>query len=198
MDHQGGLDYILGVYQNFTLLLPNDWNISGKASISNKDETYSCGYSYRHKNTQLIKEHTKIADGIHIIATTSPLVGTTWGYPPNEQQPRFFGLPELSLALESDNGQVMLISGCSHSKIEEIVKETKKHLGKDISLVIGGFHHIPYSSEYVTMIAKMMKDELGVAKVGCSHCTGEKAVKIFQDIYKENYCAAGLGSRLII
>ncbi len=198
MDHKGGLDYILDVYQNFTLLLPNDWNIGGKASFFNKDETYSRGYHYRHKNTQFIKEHTEIADGIHIIATTSPLVGTTWGYPPNEKQPRFFGLPELSLALESTNGQVTLISGCSHSKIEEIVKATKQHLGKDVSLVIGGFHYIQYSSEYVTTIAKMMKNDLGVVKIACSHCTGEKAVKIFQDIYKENYCAAGLGSRLDI
>jgi len=198
MDHKGGLDYVLGKYKDFILYLPNDWNIGGKASIFNKDESYSRGYHYRHKNTQFTKEHTEIADRIHIIATTSPLVGTTWGYPPNEKQPRFFGLPELSLALESNNGQVTLISGCSHSKIEEIVKETKKHLGKDVSLVIGGFHHMPYSSEYVTMIAKMMKNELGVVKVACSHCTGDKAVKIFQDIYKENYCAAGLGSKLVI
>ena len=195
-DHIGGLDYFMDVHPNFTLLLPNDWHIGGEASIL--EESYSRGYNYRHKNTQFITDHTEIAVGMHIIATTSPIVGISWGYPPNEDKPLFIGLPELSLALENNNGQFTLVSGCSHSKIEEIVKVTKQHLGKNVSLVIGGFHHIPYSSDYVTSIANMMKDELGVEKIACSHCTGEKAIKIFQDIYKENYCAAGLGSRLLL
>ncbi|MFC1541923.1 MBL fold metallo-hydrolase [Candidatus Latescibacterota bacterium] len=193
-DHIGGLDYFMDVNPHFTLLLPNDGNIGGETSIL--DKTYSRGYNYRHKNTQFITDHTDIAVGMHIIATTSPIVGTSWGYPPNEDKPLFTGLPELSLALESKNGQFTLVSGCSHSKIEEIVKVTKQHLGKDVSLVIGGFHHIPYSSEYVTSIAKMMKDELGVEKIACSHCTGEEAVKTFQDIYKDDFCDSGLGSRL--
>jgi 7,8-dihydropterin-6-yl-methyl-4-(beta-D-ribofuranosyl)aminobenzene 5'-phosphate synthase len=196
-DHIGGFDYLLKINPDFKLFLPNDSSLGETSELNAAmDKKFTRGYPFRHSNTEFVSEHKKIATGINLITTTSPIVGTLWGYPPYHKEPRFFGLPELSLALENEDGKVTLISGCSHSKIEEIVKETKQHLGKDVSLVIGGFHHIPYSSEYVTSIAKMMKDELGVEKIACSHCTGEKAVKIFQDIYKENYCAAGLGSRL--
>jgi len=42
----------------------------------------------------------------------------------------------------------------------------------------------------------MMKDEMGVMYVAPTHCTGEEAIKIFKDLYKENFRYFGLGSRL--
>ena len=107
-------------------------------------------------------------------------------------------MPELSLALESEDEKVSLISGCSHSKIEEIIKETREYLGKNISLVAGGFHHIPYPPNYIFNIAKMMKDELGVKHAAPTHCTGEKAIEIFKEVYKENFHYFGLGSSLLL
>jgi 7,8-dihydropterin-6-yl-methyl-4-(beta-D-ribofuranosyl)aminobenzene 5'-phosphate synthase len=196
-DHIGGFDYLLKINPDFKLFLPNDSSLGGTSELNAAmDKKLTRGYLFRHSNTQFVKEHTEIAKGVYLIATSSPLSGGFSKYPPYEDEPRFWGLPELSLALENEDGQVTLISGCSHSKIEEIVKETKQHLKKEVNLVIGGFHHSPYSSEYVTSIAKMMKDELGVEKIACSHCTGEEAVKIFQDIYKGNFRNSGLGSRL--
>ncbi|MBN1294330.1 MAG: MBL fold metallo-hydrolase, partial [Candidatus Latescibacteria bacterium] len=111
MDHKGGLDYFLDAYEDYTLYLPNEWNIGGPfPTIFKKDGTYARGYSYRHRNTQYVIEHTEISNGIHIIATESPIIGTSWGYPPHEEKPLFMGLPELSLALENGTGQVILIS----------------------------------------------------------------------------------------
>ena len=199
LDHINGFDYFLNVNRDFTFYLPNDVHIGGSyGSLTQRDNKYPRGYRYRHIDSHFITKHTEIAPGIHILATKSPIIGTSWGYPPNEDKPLFIGLPELSLALNRQDNTICLISGCSHSKIEEIVKETKHHLDQEISLVIGGFHHIPYSDDYVSTIAIMMRDELGVEQVACSHCTGEKAVKIFKDIYKKNYCAGGLGSRLML
>jgi len=199
LDHINGFDYLLKINREFTFYLPNDAHIGGShQKFTEKDRTYPRGYRYRHENSHFVTAHKEIGAGIHIIATTSPLSGKFSKYPPNENQPSLSGMPELSLALERGDGTVCLVSGCSHSKIEEIVKAAKQHLGKEVSLVIGGFHHFPYSSEYVTAIAKMMKDDLGVKKVACSHCTGEEAVKIFQDLYKNDYCGAGLGSSLLI
>ncbi len=196
-DHIGGFDYLLKVNPDFKLFLPNDVNIGGKAEFyADMDRKYPRGYRYRHPNTEFVTEHTEIAPGVVLIATTSPLAGSFWKYPPYENETRFNEMPELSLALEGEDGQVSLISGCSHSKIEEIIKETKKYLGKNVLLVIGGFHQSPYSSDYITNIAKMMKDELGVRHVAPTHCTGEEAIKIFKDIYKENFHYFGLGSRL--
>jgi len=199
LDHIGGFDYVLDVNRDFAFYLPNELNLGGThPSLDELDSRYPRGYRYHHKNSHFIKKNTEIAPGMHIIATSSPLLGSFSKYPPNEKNPQLTELPEISLALERNDGSVCLISGCSHSKIEEIVKETRRHLGKEISLVIGGFHHNPFSSEYVTAIARMMKDELGVKKCACSHCTGEKAVAIFRDIYGDNYIRGGLGSSLTI
>jgi len=198
-DHIGGFDYLLKVNPDFKLFLPNDVNLGGESKLyADMDRKYLRGYLYRHTNTEFVGEHTEIAPGVVLIATTSPLVGGFWKYPPYENEPRFNEMPELSLALEDEDGQVNLISGCSHSKIEEIIKETKKYLGKNISLVIGGFHQSPYSPDYITNIAKMMKDELRVKHVAPTHCTGEEAIKIFKDLYRENFHYFGLGSRLSI
>ena len=192
-DHVGGFDYLLKVNPDFKLFLPND------SHLGNKDRRtgYTRGYLYRHPDTELVEEHAEIAPGVVLIATTSPSLGNFWHkYPPHEDEPRLTELPELSLALEGEDGRVTLISGCSHSKIEEIVKETKEHLGKNVSLVIGGFHLGPYSPDYVSNIAKVMKDELEVEQVAPTHCTGEEAIEIFKGLYKENFHYFGLGAGL--
>lgn len=199
VDHIGGFDYLLKVNPDFKLFLPNDMSLAGKAEFyAEMDRKYPRGYLYRHPNTELVEEHTEIAPGVVLVATTSPLVGKFWKYPPYENEPSFWEMPELSLALEGEDGQIALISGCSHSKIEEIIKETKKYLGKNVSLVVGGFHHLPYSSDYIHNIAKMMKDELEVKYIAPTHCTGEKAIEIFKDVYKDNFHYFGLGSRLSV
>ncbi|MCE5249902.1 MBL fold metallo-hydrolase [bacterium] len=208
-DHIFGFDYFLKVNRDFTFYVPNDFTLGGKMTVkvpalksgsgtAEADKEYPCGFMYRHPNTTMVEGHTDIGDGIHLITTSSPLTGWFNKYPPNETEPLFIGLPELSLALDRPDGQVTLISGCSHSKIEEIVKETKKHLGKNVALVIGGFHHAPYSADHVVTVAKMLKDELGVRQVATSHCTGQKAVGIFKDVYKDDFLRAGLGSRLAL
>ena len=206
-DHIYGFDYLLKVNRKFTFYVPNDFFLGGALPVNvlparfekrfaDSDKKNASGFQYRHANTHIVAGHTEIAEGMHLIATLSPSTGRFNKYPPFENEPQLNGLPELSLALSRSDGQITLISGCSHSKIEEIVKETKKHLGKNVALVIGGFHHAPYSNEYVAATAKTLKDELGVQQVAASHCTGEKAVGIFKEIYRENFLDSGLGARL--
>jgi len=206
-DHIFGFDSLLKINRSFAFYLPNDPNLGGILTMNelpagfekrkaSDGKQYTTGFVYRHANSRMVAKHSEIADGAHLIATSSPLVGYFSKYPPNEKEPLLLGLPELSLALVREDGRATLISGCSHSKIEEIVKAAKAYLGKDVALVIGGFHHAPYSDEYVAAIAKMLKDDLGVEKVAASHCTGEKARAIFKEIYKDDFLNAGLGSRL--
>ncbi len=207
-DHIFGFDYFLKVNRDFTFYVPDGFDtgakISGKtlqttgSKSARLDKEFSNGFLYRHPNTHIVEGHMDIADGIHLIATSSPLTGLFSKYPPNENEPLFVGLPELSLALDREDGQVSLISGCSHSKIENIVSEAQKHLGKKVALVIGGFHHGPYSRDYITTIAKMLKNELGVRQVATSHCTGPKAVEIFKDVYGDDFLGSGLGSRIAL
>lgn len=119
------------------------------------------------------------------------MLGDFWKYPPHEDQPELTGIPELSLALKTSKG-VVLIVGCSHSRVEDIVLETKKRLNANVELVAGGFHRMPYSAEYITRLAQNLKADLGVTRIAPSHCTGVTACKIFKEVYGENYSYAGL------
>ncbi|WP_332635183.1 hypothetical protein, partial [Halalkalibacter flavus] len=85
---------------------------------------------------EFINKSKEISPGITLIFTRSPLLGDWSKYPPNEDEPRMSSMPELSLALNTDNGQIVIV-GCSHSKVKEIVKETNDFLKKEIDLVTG-------------------------------------------------------------
>ena len=80
--------------------------------------------------------------------------------------------------------------------IEKIIQETKRQLGENVSLVIGGFHLLPYSSEYASSITRMVKEDLEVRRVAPTHCTGDTARAIFKEIYQEDYLYFGLGTKL--
>jgi len=78
--------------------------------------------------------------------------------------------------------------------VESIVRETKSFLDRDLGLVLGGYHLLPYTSDEVRGIASRMKNELGVSAVAPAHCTGHVGFRVFSEVFGTNYRAAGLGS----
>jgi 7,8-dihydropterin-6-yl-methyl-4-(beta-D-ribofuranosyl)aminobenzene 5'-phosphate synthase len=157
---------------------------------------YKPGDRFHGTNQEFVPASREIAPGIYLIVTRSVMMGDFNAYPPNEPgHPDLAGFPELSLALKTEKG-VVLITGCSHSKVEEIIRATKQFLGGPIELVEGGFHLFPYG-DYISKVARRMKDELGVRRVAPAHCTGNLAFKIFRDVYGDNYNYAGLESEVM-
>ncbi|MBS3819673.1 MBL fold metallo-hydrolase [bacterium] len=100
-------------------------------------------------------------------------------------------IKEQSLILDTDKGLVV-ITGCSHPGIIKILEQSKEVLQKNIYLVFGGFHLINKSEEEINEIISRFK-ELGVTKVGATHCTGKKAINLFKKAYKENFIQMGVG-----
>jgi 7,8-dihydropterin-6-yl-methyl-4-(beta-D-ribofuranosyl)aminobenzene 5'-phosphate synthase len=153
-------------------------------------------------NVEYVMENTEIADGIKLIATTSPFLGYFNKYPnldpesnPTDSEANFIGLPELSLVLDNADGQVLIV-GCSHSTVEAIVKEAIKHSKKKIELVMGGYHLLPYRSKELIELALRLKDDLGVERVAPAHCTGHLAFNIFSETFGSNFIFAGLGAEI--
>jgi|GEM_PF-2552573 len=192
-DHTAGIDYLLEVNPSVRLYVPRDGSF-GYPMEEGKE--YRPGYRYQTDNMVFVGENTEIEEGVHLIHTTSPHTGSFSRYPPHEDEPMLFNLPELSLALETESGDIVVISGCSHSGIEKIVKEAMRATGADVELVTGGFHLGPYSAEYVTELAHMMKDELAVHRAAPTHCTGDEAIEIFRQIYGADFVEIGLGTRI--
>lgn len=193
-DHTAGLDYLLEVNPSVRLYVPQD----GYLGYDVQDgKEYRPGYRYKSDNMEFVGANREVEDGVHLVFTTSPHIGYFSRYPPNQDEPQLMGLPELSLALETESGELVLISGCSHSGIEEIVKEAKQTVGSDVALVTGGFHLIPYSAEQITQLANTMKDELEVRRAAPTHCTGDEGVAIFEIVFGEYCVKAGLGTRIV-
>jgi 7,8-dihydropterin-6-yl-methyl-4-(beta-D-ribofuranosyl)aminobenzene 5'-phosphate synthase len=76
--------------------------------------------------------------------------------------------------------------------IVEIVKKAKQMLNKDVYLVLGGFHLLELSDSQVQRIIQQLRD-LGVRKVGPSHCTGDRAIELFKQEYREDFVPIGVG-----
>ena len=98
---------------------------------------------------------------------------------------------EHSLILDTPKGLV-IVAGCSHQGIVNILKKAKEILDKEIYLVFGGFHLMRHSDEQVKEIIQEFKN-LGVKKCGATHCTGDRAIALFKEAFGENYVPMGVG-----
>jgi 7,8-dihydropterin-6-yl-methyl-4-(beta-D-ribofuranosyl)aminobenzene 5'-phosphate synthase len=100
-------------------------------------------------------------------------------------------IKEQSLVLNTSKGLVV-VTGCAHPGIVGIVKRAREVIDKKIYLVCGGFHLLSKSEDEINKIISQFKD-LGVMKVGATHCTGDKAIELFKKAYKENFVRMGVG-----
>ena len=101
-------------------------------------------------------------------------------------------LKEQSLIIDAKIG-LIIITGCSHPGIVNIVKKAKEILNKNVYLVLGGFHLMAYSEKDVKKIIQQLK-EIGVEKIGPSHCTGGRPIELFEEAWKENFYNLGCGA----
>ncbi len=220
-DHIGGFDYLIALNPNVKIYLPNDFFSLGAPikfpfketepeirKILPKEEQYFGGENviegmitvptgrFWKSNIEYLTEAKEVAPGLTIVPTTSKLMGTYIKYPPfSEEHPQFIGMPELSASFASKNGAI-LISGCSHSTIETIIQANQKINNGPIYLVLGGFHLIPYSREYIEGLALRMRDVYHVKSVAPAHCTGQLGFSIFKNVFEENNRFFGLGETL--
>ena len=102
------------------------------------------------------------------------------------------GIIEQSLILKTGKSLVV-ITGCAHPGIVEIIKKAKDSLKESIYLVMGGFHLMDMNESSILRIIKEFK-KLGVKKAAPSHCTGEEAIELFKKKYKENFVENGVGN----
>jgi 7,8-dihydropterin-6-yl-methyl-4-(beta-D-ribofuranosyl)aminobenzene 5'-phosphate synthase len=100
-------------------------------------------------------------------------------------------IKEQSLVLRTGDGLVV-ITGCSHPGIVEILERAQQILDEKIFMVLGGFHLLRHSDEEMVAIIEQFK-QLGVEKCGPTHCTGDRQIAAFQDAYGENFVTMGAG-----
>jgi 7,8-dihydropterin-6-yl-methyl-4-(beta-D-ribofuranosyl)aminobenzene 5'-phosphate synthase len=200
-DHTAGVSYLLTVNPKVKIYAPKDGlgGIFGSdipSKFYRKDEalpaekryyggtppeTMKLGTVFRGANIQLIDKTTELIPGITLIALVSDTPGTK-------------ELKELSLAINTPDG-IILVVGCSHPGIENIVAETAK-INPHIHFIVGGFHLVAAQDPVIEKVATTLHDTYKVDYIAPGHCTGEPTFAALQKTFGDHYLYAGLGTTL--
>jgi len=105
-------------------------------------------------------------------------------------------IPEQALLIDGADGPA-LITGCAHLGIAKLVKRASDLAGCSMDLVLGGFHlYKSKKGDIDRVIADLL--ELGVRRVGASHCTGDAAIAAIREAYGDNFVNIEVGTQLAI
>lgn len=163
-DHTGGIYYILDANRNLQISVPKSFSMHFKSDM-------------KRYGAKLI-ESEGVCEIFPGLFTTGELDG-----PVKEQ----------AALLKTDAG-TMVITGCAHPGIVRIVEIAQKILPEnDLALVMGGFHLLNDGNEEILSIIKRFQS-LGVRYAAASHCSGERARKLFARKYAKRFIRLGAGS----
>lgn len=96
---------------------------------------------------------------------------------------------ELCLALETGEGVVLLV-GCAHPGIINMVRHVGALLGKPVRAVLGGTHLSEADPARIRYTVDAL-EEMGVKLLGLSHCSGDSAESLIRQ--REGITACHLG-----
>jgi len=123
------------------------------------------------------------------VRVNQPVMVTKSGLSSGEM--KSFVKNEQALFIDTTGG-VIVITGCAHPGIVDIIERSQKLLQKDILLVLGGFHLLQDHAGSIREIASRFQ-EMNVRYVAPTHCSGPETRTIFKEMYGENYLDSGVG-----
>ncbi len=103
-------------------------------------------------------------------------------------------IPEQSLVLKTPKGLTVL-TGCAHPGILKIIENTKQNIAGNIYLVLGGFHLKRSFKKTISKIREKFR-ELKIKKAAPSHCSGEKALNMFNEEYGKDFIEIKVGDTI--
>ena len=162
-DHAGGLRAILSANSNLTVYVPGSFPKDYKHSIE--------------KAGAKLVEVTASREIMKGVFTTGEM-----GKHIREQ----------ALVIRTKRG-LIVITGCAHPGIVEVVKHAPAIGGAKPYAVIGGFHTMGFSDSRLEKIISYFQSA-GVKRVAPCHCSGNRARQLFQKAYGEGYIDAKPGS----
>jgi len=167
-DHVGGLTSLLSRHHKVTVVIPPSFPADFKEGI--------------RRSGALVQEAEGFDELCRGVYSTGEM--GTW-------------IKEQSLVLRTAKG-LIVITGCAHPGVVQIVEAIKTHFKKeDILLVMGGFHLGGENRKEIQRIVARLR-ALGVKNVGPCHCSGEMARKLFQEAYGTACVPIGVGMEITV
>lgn len=100
-------------------------------------------------------------------------------------------IKEQGLVVQSSKGLVV-ITGCAHPGVVNMVKAAKQIADQEVHLVVGGFHMFGMSKAQVQSVINAFQ-KLGVHQVAPCHCSGDLTRDLFHAAYGAGFFPAGAG-----
>ncbi len=162
-DHTGGLHVFLEKNPNVTVYMPESFPASFQQEVKRLGVT-----------TETVSGPRRLMDKVYSTGEMG------------------WAIKEQALIVDTPLG-LIVITGCAHPNVADMAEQAKTYLGKNIYLVMGGFHLSGSSHAEIRTIIGRLK-ALGVKKIAPSHCTGENAIRMFRDAWAEDFIEGGLGA----
>lgn len=196
-DHTDGLHHLLKLNPHVKIYAANDEYFGGPTPASffhrpqpslpdhmryfggNVPQVVPHGTPWKSANIERVDSVMEIAPGIRLVSNIS-------------RAGAFSETPELSLAIQTREGQVLLV-GCSHPGIEQILTSVAAKQ-VPVRLVIGGLHLVTTPEAEIDRLVAALRDEWKLAGVAPGHCTGELAFAALQKAFGRRYRYAGIGT----
>jgi 7,8-dihydropterin-6-yl-methyl-4-(beta-D-ribofuranosyl)aminobenzene 5'-phosphate synthase len=162
-DHTGGLGAFLSRNPDVTVYVPESFPASFKREVRRLGAA-----------TETVSRPRQLMDRLY----STGEMGVT--------------IREQALIVDTRNGLIVM-TGCAHPNVADMAERAKTYLGKNIYLLMGGFHLGGSRDAEIQAIVARLK-ALGVEKVAPSHCTGDNAIRMLRDEWADNFIEGGLGA----
>jgi len=104
-------------------------------------------------------------------------------------------LDDQALIINTEQGLVVIL-GCAHRGVINTLYHAQQLTGvKPIHMVLGGCHLISVSKEQIQLAISALR-ELGIQKLGVSHCTGLPAAVIMAQEFGDKFFFNNAGTRI--
>ena len=103
---------------------------------------------------------------------------------------------ELCLVLDAGESLIVLV-GCSHPGILNMVTRIHNHFGKPVAAVFGGTHLVEADQDRIDETVRRLK-EMGLKTIGFSHCSGSCAEETLHRTRSVQACHLGVGDCIFL
>lgn len=103
---------------------------------------------------------------------------------------------EICLAVEEE-GSLIVILGCSHPGILNILEHVQNYFKKPIQAVVGGTHLVEAGRERIEKTISVMKG-MGISLIGFNHCSGPLLIEMMKEETELNTVYLGAGDCLFL
>lgn len=99
---------------------------------------------------------------------------------------------EIVLGIDTSKGLVV-IAGCSHAGIVNILQDISAQTGRQIYMVVGGTHLVDGDAERIRRTVEELK-KMNIQKIAVSHCTGEAGAEKLKEAFGKDFIRNNTGN----